>query len=119
MEHEPLQTDEVVLYIVEDDEELAEETPLSVEEIEEEVVIKQENNFKVYPNPTTGHVRVEVNTAVESLMITSITGERIGSISMIGKTTEQFDLSNYPTGAYFFSFVNEGNMTTKKVIVVR
>lgn len=69
--------------------------------VEDHVV---ENNFKLYPNPTTQFVTVEVGYEKfvqkhEYVMVFDINGKLMQRIPLTS-TREQIDLSSYPSGVY-------------------
>lgn len=68
------------------------------------------SDFNVYPNPTTGHVRVNIN-GIHTGEVMDIYGKVIASF-----TGEVIDLSDLPAGVYLLRI--EGYSITKRVIKV-
>ncbi len=74
--------------------------------------IKQENNFRIYPNPTNGIIKVDFTDLSMSTEIDLIDsyGRIIKSNEMNGQNAVEFDLSNYVSGLYLIR-INELNLT--------
>jgi hypothetical protein len=81
-------------------------------------------NIKLYPNPTTNILNVEVifNTSVKEvkLELTDILGRKIWNSlqqSNIQELKYQFDVSDIPVGSYFLRIIADGKILTKKIII--
>ena len=70
-------------------------------------------DLRIYPNPTTGIVTIELApetcTLKPEIHLFDIYGRRLQIISVTDKTT-QIDLSHYATGVYAIKVVNDGNV---------
>ena len=67
---------------------------------------------KVYPNPTTGRIKVEFDQAVEPemvMVITDVNGRVLQKQSLIiGDHQQTIDLLDHPAGIYFVKIMKEG-----------
>ena len=71
---------------------------------------RKELNIKVFPNPTTGQVRIEV----EDDLFTSVEVMSIQGMKIIESDQPIVDLSDFPSGMYFFKI--NGSEKTVKII---
>ncbi|MEE4196494.1 MAG: T9SS type A sorting domain-containing protein [Bacteroidales bacterium] len=78
-------------------------------------------NIRIYPNPTSNHITVEI--AIEqqkkyALEILNISGQRVYHevIETRGKLKKKLDLSDYAKGIYFVRVSTEGSSYQEKVI---
>lgn len=70
------------------------------------------NNFKIYPNPTTGISNIQSDLEIENIIIYNQTGQIIANQKSI-----QIDLSNVASGIYMIQINFEnGQKVTKKII---
>jgi plastocyanin len=70
-------------------------------------------SIRLYPNPAIDHINIITNNqSIEFLRIFDMNGKKVGELSFgkpTGILTHSIDLSNYPTGVFFFEFVLESN----------
>jgi uncharacterized membrane protein YqhA len=73
------------------------------------------NNFKIYPNPTSGIFNIEINEKLigAKASIYSLLGQKIKDFSLNSMTTNQ----NLTKGIYLLEIDKEGIKTSKKLIV--
>lgn len=76
----------------------------------------------VFPNPTTGKVKVSyalVNNEVVNVVVTDITGRTVASFNNLkgGLGFTEIDLGKFGSGVYNITLTNNGQTTTKKVMV--
>ena len=75
----------------------------------------QNFSFTIYPNPSKGIFNINSNTNYDSLSVHNILG-----VEVIHKSTESeitnIDLTNYPSGMYFVSFLANNKNYTYKII---
>jgi polyhydroxybutyrate depolymerase len=78
----------------------------------------EKNNISVYPNPSNGIFRVDVKNNLNVIItIVNVLGETVLE-KKISDTSVTIDLSNYPTGVYFYQARNQaGNIKSGKLIV--
>jgi serine protease len=79
--------------------------PLSIAE-------NNENDFSIYPNPTTGELTVFSDEVVELIIIRNVLGEKVEEF-----TSSKIDISSYPNGVYFVEVITEKLKIVKKVIL--
>lgn len=72
--------------------------------------INKVNEYNIYPNPTTGLVRVKA-TGVENIEIRNIQGEQV----YMGTAT-QIDLSSQPNGMYIIKVITNRQSITRKLM---
>lgn len=84
-----------------------------------ETTIK-ESLFKIYPNPTTGLITLEITdvetSASISIQIFGMRGEAIDDARLIGSHKYSFDLSAQPAGIYFVKVVNDEKIENAKIV---
>lgn len=74
-------------------------------------------DFKVYPNPTTGVVNVQItnpNSPVTEFHVYDAYGKLIRVVDV---QTAQIDLSHYASGVYFIKAVSDGNVVAVRKVV--
>jgi ligand-binding sensor domain-containing protein len=80
----------------------------------------QESFFRVYPNPTTSTLKLELLDADEvssiNVEIYSMMGERIFQDILLGARQYEFDLSSMPKGIYFIRVLKGNENGIEKVI---
>ena len=79
------------------------------------------NNFVVYPNPAINYItlRVPYNTPHKSeITIYDAVGKQLTSKVMTG-LTEKINIANLPAGTYLLKIVNDGKITTQRVLIMR
>ncbi len=78
----------------------------------------QKNNFTneiiVYPNPTTGKIKVEAN-GVERIEVFDITGKNLQGFENLESLN--IDISNQPKGIYFIKVITNVGVAVKKVVL--
>lgn len=74
-------------------------------------------NVYVYPNPTTGVVKIDLNIFGETeLILYTITGQKLFTKTVNDKTST-IDLGNLSNGIYYLQIKNEGGISTEKLIL--
>ena len=82
-----------------------------------------QNHFKVYPNPSQGHVTVAFNSETEhyyTIHLVDITGRGITTYSGTaseGKNETELDLGTIEAGMYQVIFILDGKREVKKLII--
>ena len=75
-------------------------------------------NVKAYPNPTSGQMTVSIDKAVDKILITSASGNRVMTVQNPDMET-QVDLSQLIAGMYQLSIVVDGKLVdTQNVIKI-
>ena len=83
---------------------------------------KSENYFSLFPNPSTGTFTLQTvgtqNFASATIEIYNVLGERVKSEELSAKS-EEIDLTNQPSGIYFYRVLNENGsvLGSGKVII--
>ncbi|MCP4442509.1 MAG: T9SS type A sorting domain-containing protein [Aureispira sp.] len=79
--------------------------------------------FKVYPNPTTGNVFVELglsNPAQVQVDVYNATGQNVMTKQLKGQAARiELSTGELPTGVYMIRFAVEEQVTTQKLIIQR
>lgn len=74
------------------------------------------DNFRIYPNPASSRLMLEVlDGTYDEIMIISTNGTIVKSISS-GQRQVQIDVSEFASGMYFVRLVSNGLATTKRFI---
>jgi hypothetical protein len=77
--------------------------------------------FKVYPNPASSMVNIEISEPQVSpafAEIISMRGEKVGSVTFHGEKKRQLSLDNYPAGIYFLRLTAAQQTFTSKLIKI-
>jgi len=84
-----------------------------------------EKEMKVFPNPSTGVVNIELNGYANALNVTlySMNGSKIFSEVIDNYSPDKvlkrtIDLTRYGRGVYFVRLTNNGTVQTKKVLII-
>ena len=76
-----------------------------------------DETISVYPNPTTGQFTVELETSVDA----SVSVFNTAGLQMINKNIEgnllTIDVADFLPGVYFVRVMNDGKLSTKKLII--
>ncbi len=73
------------------------------------------SKFKVYPNPSTGIVKIATETPVD-VIITDITGKVVFTMNQVTNES-QMNLSSLQKGIYLAKISHEGSEETQKIIL--
>jgi len=78
-----------------------------------------EHDLEMYPNPTQGKLNLDLKGAWEDqrniqIVITDMTGRRIGERTLNGSGRAQFDFAELPAGVYFLQIITEEGRTIVK-----
>jgi hypothetical protein len=73
-------------------------------------------NFKVYPNPTADHVRVEGDKGLHTAEVFNLEGKKVKHVLMAGK--EVIQMADLPKGSYILRFMDvQGTLLSSNVVV--
>ncbi|MCL1850105.1 MAG: T9SS type A sorting domain-containing protein, partial [Bacteroidetes bacterium] len=76
-----------------------------------------ENNIKVYPNPTTGELRItNYKLRITNVEIFDVYGRKILSHTAHRTPNTVLDISDFSTGIYFVKITTEKGIMNKKII---
>jgi hypothetical protein len=100
---------------------LAKSTVAATEEPVKNLIPVNENKFlKVYPNPATSLITVELNDKQETKVVVAtlydIFGMRILQESYPRERTHNISLENFPAGLYFLNVTDGDRVSTVKVM---
>ena len=73
-------------------------------------------HIEIYPNPTSGQVQINQLYKIDEIVILSIDGKIIQSISVEGENSINMDTSTLPQGVYFLNFNNPIHQFSRKLI---
>ena len=74
------------------------------------------NKLKIYPNPATNAITIDVdNLTTAKLQVLDITGKIIKN-ETLESITNSIDITKYPSGVYMFKIITTEGTTIKKVI---
>jgi hypothetical protein len=80
-------------------------------------IVEYKSNIKIYPNPTTGELRITSNELqVTSVEVFDVYGKKQKAESRKEKGESILNISNLPNGAYFLQIHTEDGKVTKKII---
>ncbi len=76
-----------------------------------------EIQFKLYPNPTSGNVIVDINAASDiSIMLRNSLGQLLINNKIIEQNQAEIDLSSYKSGIYFLRIEIDNQLITRKIL---
>ncbi len=82
-----------------------------------EVYKRNNNEFDIYPNPSTGLVTINCKSGIfDKIEIINVTGQKVHSVNITSKNI-QIDLSNLAKGLYFVKIKGENYYKTEKLII--
>nr|WP_262480582.1 LamG-like jellyroll fold domain-containing protein [Algibacter lectus] len=74
------------------------------------------NKLKIYPNPATNTITIDVdNLTTAKLQVLDLTGKIINN-ETLESITNSIDITKYPSGVYMFKIITTEGTTIKKVI---
>ncbi len=81
------------------------------------IPVLSKSTFNIYPNPVKNNIFIEINDNYSySLIIYDITGEKIYSQILQGKTNK-IPVKKFAKGIYFVELTNEKGIFTEKIII--
>ncbi len=88
----------------------------NVEVLEEKVieVLKGKHSIEIYPNPTSGVVTIQSNSALQSVEVFDTSGKII-----LRENSMQVDLSNQREGVYLFKIQTKEKTEVKRVVLIQ
>ncbi len=76
-----------------------------------------QTSFNLYPNPTTNLTTIVANTPLNNLQIFTLSGQLISTVTGIGSTQSQIDVSHLESGIYIVKVILEdGTHAIQKLI---
>ena len=91
--------------------------------VRDETVNTEEQFLKrveVYPNPSSGRLQLDIpEGGVDQVVVTSIEGKQMMTITNLNPGTLSFDWTAFPSGLYFITLIKDENRLTKKVVLNR
>lgn len=83
-----------------------------------ERVMKSDDGFSVYPNPTNGKFTIKSDGTVSTIEIYNLSGARVYSdFNSKKQTSNEIDLSGYAKGIYLVKIYDGKKMYSRKVVV--
>jgi hypothetical protein len=76
-----------------------------------------EQNITIYPNPSNGKFRIEVEDAISSIKIISSDGRQIEKLSDVEDYGKEIDLSNYPDGMYLMQITWKNGLRSMSKLI--
>jgi hypothetical protein len=71
---------------------------------------------RIYPNPTTGSINIEVGFEIISVLVYNVAGGLVSATHDIHKNEAMIDLNQNPQGMYFVKVVGSNNTLTRKIV---
>jgi hypothetical protein len=91
-----------------------------VEVLDAVKIINNDSNINLYPNPTTGWVKISgLEDGMQKIVIRTITGELLLSKTVQGQNSFELNLSNLPEAVYLVSIETSDKIINKKLLIVR
>ena len=85
-------------------------------------IIENENQFMIYPNPSSGIFNIQLNSKIQGstntqIIITDITGKQIYTSKFQNFKNSKIDLSDQTSGVYFICIVSNDKIFNYKIII--
>tara|TARA_R100001369_G_C3317041_1_gene168293 strand:+ start:412 stop:1167 length:756 start_codon:yes stop_codon:yes gene_type:complete len=79
---------------------------------------EQENNLKLYPNPTTTTLNIEIQNTISNgtLEVYDVLGKQIFNQTISSNNTLQIDVANWNTGLFLIKISSDNKIITKRFI---
>jgi len=77
--------------------------------------VNSANNFKVYPNPTTGNIKMEMFEGEKTIVVTDVTGRVVSEISTINASADM-DISRFAAGVYYVKVQSASSLQVIKIV---
>lgn len=86
--------------------------------------VSRVNDFTIYPNPSKGTFTIEANVSKNlSYSVYTMDGKQVSSKKEVGaksgKVSENVNLSNLTSGVYIIKVENDGQSTSKKLVIAK
>lgn len=82
-----------------------------------------ESKINVYPNPTSSDLTIEFEEYISRTIefrLQDLTGRQIGAYELSNSPSQQIQLSDYPSGVYFYQILVDGfSAKTDRLLIVR
>lgn len=75
----------------------------------------QSGQWTVYPNPSSGVVRIEGSERIQSLKVTDLTGRTVWESQ--GAGVSEVNLTGNSPGIYFFHILGEDKIAVQRVVI--
>lgn len=86
---------------------------------EKEVIKEKIVQYKMYPNPAITDLTIELDSAIDQIIIYSSTGKRMQAVEKPKKGNNKIQLSDYAAGMYTVRLINKGKVIgTQKLMIV-
>jgi hypothetical protein len=87
-----------------------------------EDVVDFDHFMKIYPNPASGNITIELQEAViySKIRINDMQGRLLfNQVYQTLNTNQKLDISNLPEGVYLLTLETDKFLSSKKVVVIR
>jgi len=76
-----------------------------------------QDNFKVYPNPSNGNLIIELSREANIISIYNETGQKLKEINNLGLGKHALDFSDLPAGLYYLNIKGKDYNSYRKIII--
>lgn len=76
--------------------------------------IDNNNNIKLYPNPSNGNINFKTSSQINNIIILDISGKQIYDIKNPGT---KLNLSNLKNGVYFLEIISDKKKSYEKIVI--
>lgn len=81
---------------------------------------EQKPEFNVYPNPATNAVHINSNTAMQSIAVFNMLGEKCHTVETDGRSAATLDLQKLSNGLYIIRvYSSDGQTAVKKIQILK
>jgi hypothetical protein len=79
------------------------------------------DNFKIYPNPSSQEITIELNSKnkISQITITNYLGEQIIKMDNIENNLQKININNLPAGIYQVSINSNNQILSSKLVIVK
>jgi hypothetical protein len=75
-----------------------------------------QNNFSLYPNPTTNQITIESEVVIKNILITDLNGRIVLEVSALPTKKININLTTINPGVYFLKVVSEKGISVQRLI---
>jgi len=79
------------------------------------------DNFKIYPNPSSQEITIELNSKnkISQITITNYLGEQIIKMDNVENNLQKININNLPAGIYQVSINSNNQILSSKLVIVK
>jgi hypothetical protein len=104
--------------LIEDDIVVEDSTETDTSDIADIVDKPEPKSIKIYPNPTSGKLTIEISGNIEEIFLADMSGKLLEKYNTANQERLDLNISQYPNGIYLVQF-NDGERWCSGKVVLR